>query len=104
MDAVMESIELVVGRLRPPGALVVAPVQSSEWLHQSCPSGHAGEQVHPLFLSARADEEKKETTMLWFVPGGAGLVSAGTYLATLIATNRNMSDPPRREALHVLEL
>ena len=41
-DAVMESMKRVVGRLRPPGALVVAPLQSSEWLHQSCPSSHAG--------------------------------------------------------------
>ena len=42
--------------------------------------------------------------MLWFVPVGAGLVSAKTYLITLIAIYRNMSDPPRREALYVIEL
>ena len=41
-DAVMESMKRVVGRLRPPGALAIAPFQSSEWLHQSFPSGHAG--------------------------------------------------------------
>ena len=41
-DALMESLKRVVGRLRPPGALVVAPSKSSEWLNQSFPSGHAG--------------------------------------------------------------
>lgn len=41
-DALMESLKRVVGRLRPPGALVVAPSKSSEWLNQSFPSNHAG--------------------------------------------------------------
>ena len=31
-----------VGRLLPRGVLVVAPFQASEWLNQSCHSGHAG--------------------------------------------------------------
>ena len=42
--------------------------------------------------------------MLLFVLVGAGLVPAGTYLITFIGIYRNMSDPPRREALYVLEL
>jgi membrane-associated phospholipid phosphatase len=41
-DAAMESLKRVVGRQRPPGALVAAPSNSSEWLIQSFPSGHAG--------------------------------------------------------------
>ena len=55
-------------------------------------------------FSYAGQTNRKDTTMLWFVPVGAGLVSAGTYLITLIAIYRNMSDPPRREALYVLEL
>jgi hypothetical protein len=42
--------------------------------------------------------------MLFFVPVGSALVSAGTYLITMIAIYRNMSEPSRREDLYVLEL
>jgi hypothetical protein len=42
--------------------------------------------------------------MLFFVPVGSALVSTGTYLITMIAIYRNMSEPSRREDLYVLEL
>jgi len=52
-DAVMESMKRVVGRLRPSGALVVDPLQPSEWLHQSCPSSHAGKAAIAASMVAR---------------------------------------------------
>ena len=51
-----------------------------------------------------SQHETEQNDMLLFVPFGSALVSAGTYLITLIAIYRNMSEPSRREALYVLKL
>ena len=48
--------------------------------------------------------KRNKNDMLLFVLVGAALVSAGSYLITLIGIYRNMSEPSRREALYVLEL
>lgn len=53
---------------------------------------------------APSHPETGKNDMLFFVPVGSALVSAGTYLITMIAIYRNMSEPSRREDLYVLEL